>query len=152
MGPTGNTGTAGTATNTGATGTTGPTGPAQVANLEFIIDGAGSVLTTGMKGYLRVDFAGTIQGNTLLADQSGSVVVDIWKCTYANFDASVTHPVVGDKITSSSPPTISSAAKSTDTTLTSWTTAFAAGDIFGFNVNSCTTITKVTLALKALRS
>jgi hypothetical protein len=105
-----------------------------------------------MRGYLRVDFAGTIQANTLLADQSGSVVVDIFKCSYADFDASVTHPVVGDKITSSAPPTISSAAKSTDTTLTGWTTAFAAGDVFGFNINSCTTITKVTLALKALRS
>src|ERR1035437_4154779 len=147
MGPTGNTGTAGTATNTGATGTTGATGPAQVANLEFIIDGAGSGLTTGVNGYLGGDFAGTIQGNTLLADQSGSVVVDIWKCTYANFDASVTHPVAADKITASAPPTISTASKSTDTTLTGWTTTFAAGDVFGFNVNSCTAITKVTLAL-----
>jgi len=145
-GPTGNTGP------TGSNGSTGATGPAQIANLEFIIDGGGSVITTGQKGYLRVDFAGTIQENTLLADQSGSIVVNIWKCTYAQFDAGATHPVVGDKITASAPPTIATATKSNDATLTGWTTTFAAGDVFAFNVDSVTTIERVTLALKALRA
>lgn len=144
-GPTGPTGM------TGPTGNTGPTGPAQIANIEFVIDGNGATITTGIKGYLRVDFAGSIQANTLLADQSGSIVVNIWKTDFTSF-APPTHPAVGDKITASAPPTISSALKSTDTTLTGWTTAFAAGDIFGFNVDSVTTIQRCTIALKALRA
>lgn len=147
-GPTGATGPSGT---NGTTGATGATGPAQVANLEFVIDGLGVALTTGIKGYLKVDFAGTIQEATLLADQSGSVVVDIFKCTYADFDPP-THPAVADKITASAPPTISAAKKSTDSTLTGWTTTFAAGDVLAFNINSATTVTRVTIALKALRS
>lgn len=144
-GPTGPTGI------TGSTGNTGATGPAQIANLEFIIDGGGSQIATGLKGYLTVDFAGTLQANTLLADQTGSIVVNIWKTTFSNF-APPTHPAVGDKITASAPPTISSALKSQDTTLSGWTVSFSAGDIFGFNVDSCSAITRVTLALKALRS
>lgn len=127
------------------------TSNAQIDVIEFVIDGAGSTLTTGLKGYLEVPFACTIVAATLLADQSGSVVVDIFKCTYSSFDASSTHPVSGDKITSSSPPTISTATKSQDTTLSSWTTSISAGDILAFNVNSITTITRVTVSLKVTK-
>ena len=137
---------------TGPTGATGSTGPSQVAGFQFIIDGGGSAITTGMKGYIKVDFACTIQANVLLADQSGSIVVDIFKCTQAQFDAGATHPVAADKITASAPPTITTATKSEDATLTGWTTAVAAGDILGINVNSVTSITRATLGLKVLRS
>ena len=116
--------------------------PARVSSFGMIIDGAGSVITTGVKGYLEIPFACTITGVTLLADVSGSIVVDVWKDTYANYP-----PVVGDKITASAPPTISAAIKSKDTTLTGWTKTIAAGDIIGFNVNSATTITKVTISI-----
>lgn len=120
-------------------------------SIEVVLDGGGAVLTTGIKGYLEVPFALTITQATLLAAQSGSVVVDIFKCTYAQFDASSTHPVAGDKITASAPPTITTATKSQDATLTGWTTAVAAGSILGFNINSATTITRVTLSLTYTR-
>jgi hypothetical protein len=55
--------------------------------------------------------------------------------------------VVGDSITASAKPTLSSAIKSRDATLTGWTTAIAAGDILGFSVSSVTTLTRVTLSL-----
>ena len=110
--------------------------------LTFIIDGAGSVLSTGIAGDLDVPFACTITGVVLLADQSGSVVVDIWKDTYANYP-----PTNADSITASAPPTITSAAKSSDTTLTGWTKSIAAGDTLRFNIDSVTTITRVTVAL-----
>lgn len=114
-----------------------------------VIDGGGSAIATGLKGYLGpVPFDGTITQNSLLADQSGSIVVDVWKCTYSQFDAGSTHPVSGDKITASAPPTISAATKSQDSTLTGWTTSFAAGDVFAFNVNSASSIQRVTLTIK----
>lgn len=144
-GPTGNTG------NTGPTGNTGATGPAQVANMEFVIGNGADVIATGMKGYLRLDFAGVIQANTVLLDTTGSIVIDIFKCTYADFDPP-THPAVGDKITASAPPTVTADKKSEDTTLAGWTTAFSAGDIFGFNVNSASGARKATVALKVLRA
>lgn len=109
----------------------------------FIIDGGGSAITTGQKGHLRIPFACTIEKVTLLADQSGSIVIDIWKDTYANFP-----PEDADSIVASAPPTITTAQKSEDDTLTDWTKAIAAGDILAFNVDSCTDIERVTLTLK----
>lgn len=110
--------------------------------IEFVIDGGGSAITTGVKGDLQIPFGCTITSATLLADQSGSIVVNVWKDTYANYP-----PTVADKITASAPPTISSATKSTDSTLTGWTTTITAGDTLRFNVDSIATITRVTLIL-----
>lgn len=108
----------------------------------LVVDGGGSVLTTGLKGFKSFPVAGTITRARLLADQSGSIVIDIWKDTYANFP-----PTVADTITASAKPTLSTAQKSEDTTLTGWTTAVSAGDVFGFNVDSVTTITRILLEL-----
>jgi hypothetical protein len=118
----------------------------KTAGIEFIIDGGGAVITTGVKADFEVPFACTIISNRLFADQSGSIVIDIWKDTYANYP-----PVVGDSITASAKPTISSATKSEDSTLTGWTTALAKGDIIRFNVDSAATITRVTLSLTVRR-
>ena len=115
-------------------------------DIEFVMDGQGSAITTGLKGFLVVDYACTIQAATLVGDVSGSIVLDVWKDAYANHP-----PADADSITASAPPTISSATKSKDTTLTGWTTAIAAGDVLAFNVDSCSTITQATLALKVVR-
>ena len=96
---------------------------------------------------MRIPFACTINRVTMMADQSGSIVVDIWKDTYANFP-----PTDADSITASAPPTISSAQKSQDSTLTGWTTSISAGDFLAFNVDSCSTITRVTISLKVEKS
>jgi hypothetical protein len=116
-------------------------------SITFIIDGGGSAITTGIKGDLEIPFACTIKRVTMLADQSGSIVVDIWKDSYANFP-----PTDADSITASAPSTISSATKSQDSTLTGWTTSIAAGDILRFNVDSCTSIERCTLALKVTKT
>ena len=118
-----------------------------IQSLTFIIDGSGSTITTGIKGDLEIPFACTINRVTLLADQSGSIVIDIWKDTYANYP-----PTVADTITASAKPTITTATKSQDATLTGWTTSIAAGDTLRFNVDSVTTIQRVTLALKVTKT
>jgi hypothetical protein len=96
---------------------------------------------------MRVDFACTVTGWALMADQSGSIVVDVWKRPLASFP-----PTVAQSITAAAPPTISGATFNSSTTLTGWTTAVAAGDVFRFNVNSVATVTRVTLALTLQRS
>lgn len=93
----------------------------------------------------------TITKAVLLADQSGSIVIDIWECTYAEFDMS-THPVDGDSITASAPPTISTALKSEDSTLTDWTVSIPANTILLANVDSITDIEQVTLNLHYSRT
>jgi hypothetical protein len=120
-----------------------PTFQTNVSAINFVIDGGGSAITTGIKGDIEIPFAATITAVTMLADQSGSIVVDIWKDTYANYP-----PTVADTITASAKPTITTATKSQDTTLTGWTTSIAAGDTLRFNVDSVTTITRATIALR----
>ncbi len=118
-----------------------------MAAIEYVFDGGGAVLTTGIKGDVRIPFACTINSVTLLADQAGSIVIDIWKDTYANYP-----PTVADTITAAAKPTLSAASKSEDTTLTGWTTSIAAGDTLRFNVDSVTTCTRVVLILKVTKT
>jgi hypothetical protein len=119
----------------------------QYVSISFVIDGGGSAITTGIKGDLTIPFGCSIDQWTLLADQSGSIIVDIWKDTYANYP-----PTVADTITGSALPTISSAVKGQSSTLTGWTATIAAGDTLRFNVNSATTVTRVTLSLRVYRT
>jgi len=112
----------------------------------YIIDGGGSAITTGVKGFLLVPFKCEIQQVTLLADVSGDIVIDIWKDVYANFP-----PTDADSITAAAPPTLDGAQNSQDSTLTGWTKTINAGDVLAFNVDSAATITRVTLILKCKR-
>lgn len=109
----------------------------------FIIDGGGTEIALGEHGHLEIPFKCEIQRVTLLGDQSGSIVIDIWKDTYANFP-----PTVADTIVAAAKPTIITAQKAQDVTLTGWTKIIAAGSILAFNVDSITTIERVTLVLK----
>ncbi len=112
------------------------------STIVFVIDGGGSVITAGIKGDIPVGFDCVITRAELLADQTGSIVIDIFKDNFASFP-----PTVGQSITASAKPTISSSDKDEDTTLTGWTTTITKGDILRFNVDSVTTIQRVTVAL-----
>jgi hypothetical protein len=114
--------------------------------LSFTVNGNGNVLATGVCGDLVAPYDMVITGVTVLADQSGSLVLDIWKDTYGNYP-----PTVADTITASAKPTLSSATKYTDSTLTGWTTTVTAGDTFRFNIDSITTITRFTVILTGTR-
>ena len=100
-----------------------------------------------MQADLEMPFAGTLTGWTLLADASGSCVVDIWKDVYGSYP-----PTVADTITAAAKPTIAAATKGQSSTLTGWTTAFATGDIIRLNVDSVSGIARVVLSLKFNRS
>jgi len=111
------------------------------------IDGNGSVITTGVKGYVTIPYNCTITGWDIFADQSGSCVIDLWKDTYANFA-----PSIADTITGSEKPTLSSQQKNRDTSLTTWTATITAGDIIAFNVDSATTVTRVNVIIKVTKT
>lgn len=117
-------------------------GGAGTGSFGITIDGGGSAITTGQKGYVTIPYDMTITGWDILADQSGSIVIDVWKDTYANFP-----PIVGDSIAGTEKPTLSSAQKNQDTSLSTWTTSVSQGDIIGFNVDSAATVTRVTLVI-----
>lgn len=116
--------------------------PANMTKRSFgvSIDGGGAAITTGLKGHYRVPFDGTITGYSLQSDAVGSAVIDVWKI---NNDL----PVLADTITASTKPTLSSDNYVYSTTLTGWTTDVHAGDVIGYNVDSASTMTKLTFQL-----
>jgi len=113
------------------------------SSLNVILDGIGNPLAAGIKGDVKIDRDCTITSWTLLADVAGSIVVDIWKDTYANFP-----PTSADTITASARPTLASVAKATDSVLSGWTKDVSAGDTLRFNVVSAATVRRVTLELQ----
>jgi hypothetical protein len=108
-------------------------------NIGFVVDGGGSVVTTGTKKARRiVPVNCTITGWTLLADQIGSTVVTVKRCTYANYPTT-------SAISGTEKPTLSSVIKNQDLSLSTWTTSLTAGDILEISVDSATTITSFVL-------
>lgn len=112
--------------------------------LPIVLDGSGSVIGTGIKLDLPVPYNGTITGWDIYSDTSGSIVVDLWKDTYANYP-----PTLADTITGANKPTLSSATKNTASGL-SW--AVTQGDVIRVNVDSATTVTRVLIALKVTKA
>jgi hypothetical protein len=174
----------------------------QYLSITYVIDLSAS--PTGVKGDITVPFSCAITEWTLLADQTGSIGVDIWKDTYANYPptsadtlftpitvggftvglsyvivnyagttnanwnsiagtSGVTYAVgsvftaaiAGTSLgsgTASPKPTIVSSTKGQSATLTGWTTTINAGDTLRFNVDSSSSVQRVTLSLKAYRT
>lgn len=96
---------------------------------------------------IQVPFACEVLGWTVLGTVSGSIVVDVWRDTVANFP-----PTVGDSIAGTGKPTVSSATSATGN-VTGWSsTALAKDDILRFNVDSVTSFTQVTVSLTVRRT
>lgn len=105
-------------------------------------DGLGDVITTGTKAYTQIPYTGTITGWTIVGDQSGSCVIDVKRSTYSGFPT--TSSIAGSAL-----PTLSSAQKNNNASLSGWgSTAITAGDMFEFVVNSATTLTRVTVVIE----
>lgn len=118
--------------------------PANPVSIGYVIDGGGSEIETGSKGYLEIPFACTITGWTILADQSGSIVVDVKKCSYGDFPTT-------SSIAGTEKPTLSSAQKNQNLSLTDWTTEVLEGDILEFVVDSVTSIERVKISIRGTR-
>jgi len=108
----------------------------------FTTDGAGSVLTTGVKGYIWCPFAGTIQSWYVVADQVGSVSLDVWKV------AGPAIPTIANTIVGADPPILVGQQANSNTVLTLWAIPVSVGDMFGFNITSVATIKRVTLVVR----
>ena len=119
---------------------------ANVANIQVVFDGGGSVIEVNEALNIEIPFNCEITQVSLLSEEAGSIQIDIYKDNYTNYP-----PVVGDTITASAIPAIASSIKYQDNVLTGWTKTITAGDILRFNVDSVTTITRCTLSLKVIK-
>jgi hypothetical protein len=112
----------------------------------FVIDGGGQAIETGFKGYVEVPFGMWITRWTLIADQSGTAVVDVLKSNgYAGFPTT-------PSIAGSAKLVLPNAQKNQDTTLEGWTRQISGGDIVGFAVDLAATVEILTVAVAGTRS
>lgn len=104
--------------------------------------GSGVAITTGVKAYIVLPANLFVTGWSILGNASGSIVLDVWRDTYANFP-----PTVADTIAGSEKPTLSSQQKNQDLTLTTWTQQLLAGEVLAINVDSVSGLEAVWLTL-----
>jgi hypothetical protein len=105
------------------------------------VDGGLTAPTTGVKGYIIIPYNATIVSWTIMANQSGSAVLDIKSASSYSGISSTT------SITASAKPTLTSAQSAFGNTLTGWTTAITAGTLLEFDLTSVSSVTRLTLEL-----
>jgi hypothetical protein len=120
-----------------------PTTAAYTTTITIDVDGFGATPSTGVATSRIISFAGTITDWYLVGDQTGSLVVDIWKKQFATNSP----PDNSNSITASAPPTLTSQQQIKSTALSGWTTSLAVGDELLFNIDSVTAVTQFTLSL-----
>ena len=115
--------------------------------LNIILGNKTEVISTGVKLYVQMPFDGTIDQVDLFSSVSGSIVIDLWKDTIANFP-----PTVADSICGADKPSLSSATSASKTSFSGWTLNFSAGDILVVKVDSVSSCTLVTLSISGVRT
>jgi len=126
-------------------------GSQRFTEIAFIIDGAGTVIAAEEKTGINIPikFDAEILAQQTVADVSGTIEIDLWVDSFANYP-----PTVADTIVASAPISLSSAIKDEDTTLTGWTTRLLRGDWMRPDVATTpapATITAVTVLLEVTK-
>jgi len=109
----------------------------------WVVDGQGTVLTTGTKSYIKIPYGGTLSGWSLIGSPSGSITLDILRATDTN-GLPVTSIIGG----SGTKPALSSAVENSSTSFTSWTsTTLNVNDNLAVSLSGITSTTYVALTL-----
>jgi hypothetical protein len=129
-------------------------GGAQIYTIGITVDGAGSNITTGTKGYVTIPIAGTITRWTLLSTDAsastGNVKMDVYADVYANYP-----PTSGDSIIGAGTfPELTGSRANTDATVDWNSVTLNVGDVVGFAVHSgvTPTLTRITMLLEVTPS
>jgi hypothetical protein len=99
-------------------------------------------VAAGLKTYVVFPLAGTITGWRIISNAATTAIVDVWKAAGAI-------PTLVDAIAGSNKPTVTGATVANGNVV-GWTTAaVAAGDVFGFNLDSFTnTPTQISVVVE----
>jgi len=107
------------------------------------IDGSGSPITTGIKGYATIPYNGIIDSWYLVSDTLGSCVIDVWLNNNI--------PTISNSITGINKPTLSTQQINSSVDLSGWTQInVSSGNVIAFYVESTSIVTKINLILKLL--
>lgn len=108
------------------------------------MDNGSNVVTTGSKGYRKLDYDCVISGWTIFSNISGSTQIDIKKSTYGDYPSF-------SSIVGSNYPSLTNTDKNQSEDLSGWTTSITSGDVLEWYINSVSNITKLSFFLKIKR-
>lgn len=117
------------------------------ASLLIVLDGAGQPIPTGLYEYVVMPYAGTITGWDLIGLPAGTLAVDIYKGAFASLPLGS-----GQSITLGNKPTVNPGTGVSKAQVSGLNWAFAAGDVLGFNVDSCAVVKRATLGLRLTKT
>tara|TARA_B100000614_G_scaffold233074_1_gene228161 strand:+ start:271 stop:945 length:675 start_codon:yes stop_codon:yes gene_type:complete len=109
--------------------------------VNYVIDSGSLPMQTGDKGKLTIDVTGVIENIRVLADQTGDIVLDIGKASFADYPNF-------NSITAGQRVQLTNTNKYFDDVLNNWTTTITAGDILRFDVISVNQIRRLLISLK----
>lgn len=112
--------------------------------INFLVDSGSLDMVSGVKGSVTIDVSGIIDSWKILADQTGTLGVDILKTNYTDFPNFVSIAGTGAY------PIILNNNKGFDDTLTGWDTVIRAGDILRFEVINSLNIKRFLISLKLI--
>ena len=109
--------------------------------VNYVIDSGSLPMQVGDKGKLTIDVTGVIENIRVLADQTGDIVLDIGKASFADYPNF-------NSVTAAQRVQLSNSNKYFDDVLNNWTTTITAGDILRFDVISVNNIRRLLISLK----
>lgn len=118
----------------------------------------GTLLTTGLKGMIQIDFNGTIVGWSIIGDAAGSITVEVSRARSSPPTAPPAAPMipdpVADKISASAPVTLSTAqsASAIAAGVSTWSNILQQWDVLQFKVASIATLKQAVLYLRIQES
>jgi len=124
---------------------------ARIRSFGITIDGGGSAITSGQKGYNQIPYACTVIGWSAIADQAGSITVELDRHASSAPPTAPSVPnTTTDKISASAPVALTSAqtAAASSAGVASWATAISAWDTVGWNVTAASVVTRVTIQVQ----
>lgn len=113
-------------------------------SINYTIDGGGFPISTGSKGFVQIPHNFVVQEWNIIADiLTTSFIVDVRKCSYANFPTTTTI-VGGDTLT------LTNQQKNRNSSA-SWT-SINAGDFLEFFVTDASNASMINISIKGIRS
>ena len=114
--------------------------------INYVVESGSFDMEPGIKGHITLDVTGTIDSWTIVAEQAGTLIVDIKKSTFNDYPSMVS-------ITGTEKPYLGvingmTQTKNKDEDLTTWNRVLNAGDVLQYEVVAVSNVKRFLIALK----
>lgn len=114
-------------------------------SIQISVGNGVDVISTGYIGDYYIENNCTITGWKLVANETGNLVIDVWRSNYSSFPPTNIQTIAGIE-----KPTLSGAIKNQDISLSSWSGSLSTDEWLRFNVDSASGIKQATLVLNTI--